>query len=94
MINSEINSCLTESDSKSQPKRNLLPTLAASEFLTEYVGTPTAPSTLETLRCRGGGPEYEYFGRRVLYRPEKLIEWALSRLSSPVTNTSQARVAA
>ena len=74
------------------PERDRLPTSDAARFLTE-MGFPTAPSTLETMRSRGGGPEYEYFGRRVLYRPAKLIEWAHGRLSGPVTSTSEARAA-
>jgi len=74
------------------PESDRLSTPNAAGFLTE-MGFPTAPSTLETMRSRGGGPEYEYFGRRVLYRTAKLIEWAHGRLSRPVTSTSEARAA-
>jgi hypothetical protein len=70
------------------PDRERLLTPDTAEFLTGK-GFQTSPSTLETLRSRGGGPEYEYFGRRVLYKPAKLVEWAYGRLSMPVNNTSQ-----
>jgi hypothetical protein len=61
----------------------------AAQFLTEQ-GYPTASSTLATKATRGGGPEYHCFGRRPLYRPAKLLEWARSRLSKPVRNTAEA----
>ena len=34
-----------------------------------------APSTLDTLRSRGGGPRYTKRGRLVLYRGQALIDW-------------------
>lgn len=37
------------------------------------------PSYLETLRCRGGGPEYVRHARRVFYQLRTLAEWADSR---------------
>ena len=52
----------------------LLTRPAAAQFLTEQ-GYPTTCSTLATKATRGGGPEYECFGRRPLYRPVKLLEW-------------------
>ena len=67
----------------------LLTRPAAARFLTEQ-GYPTTCSTLATKATRGGGPEYECFGRRPLYRPAKLLEWARSRLSKPVRNSSEA----
>jgi hypothetical protein len=73
----------------SSPPNTLLTRPAAAQFLTEQ-GFPTTPSTLATKATRGGGPEYECFGRRPLYRPSKLLEWARSRLSKPVRNTAEA----
>jgi hypothetical protein len=67
----------------------LLTRLGAAQFLTEQ-GYQTAPATLATKASRGGGPEYECYGRRPLYRPEKLLEWAKSRLSKPVRSSSEA----
>lgn len=47
----------------------------------EYLGL--SPATLETLRCRGGGPPFVKLGRRVAYRREDLEAWlARSRRSS------------
>jgi hypothetical protein len=39
----------------------------AAAFLTER-GYRTAPATLAKLACIGGGPVFESFGRRPLYR--------------------------
>jgi hypothetical protein len=61
----------------------------AAQFLTER-GYQTAPATLATKATRGGGPEYVRYGRRPLYRPEKLLEWAQARLSKPVCSSSEA----
>ncbi len=37
-----------------------------------------SPATLETLRCRGGGPPFVKLGRRVVYRREDLEAWITS----------------
>lgn len=34
-----------------------------------------SPHTLDTLRCRGGGPPYRRLGRRVVYLAAELREW-------------------
>ncbi|GAB5457607.1 MAG: hypothetical protein Hens3KO_06370 [Henriciella sp.] len=34
-----------------------------------------SPRTLETLRVRGGGPEFVRLGRAIRYRPEALQAW-------------------
>ena len=60
----------------------------ASQFLKDR-GFPTACATLATKATRGGGPEYVRYGRRPLYRPEKLLEWAHARLSKPVRSSSE-----
>ena len=51
-----------------------LDTRQASDFLTER-GYKTAPATLNKKRCVGGGPEFELFGRRPLYKEAALLEW-------------------
>jgi hypothetical protein len=53
-------------------------------------GYPTAPATLATLACRGGGPPFRRFGRVPLYRWADLLDWAGSRLSAPMRSTSEA----
>ena len=56
-------------------------------------GFPVSPATLATKATRGGGPRYRLFGRRPLYRWGDALEWAHGRLSEPVSNTSEAKVA-
>jgi hypothetical protein len=59
----------------------------ASEFLSAR-GYKTAPATLAKLACIGGGPMFESFGRRVLYRESDLLAWARERTSGPRRSTS------
>jgi hypothetical protein len=61
-----------------------------SAALTE-AGLRISEATLATKAVRGGGPPYQLFGRKPLYRWGTSLKWALSRLSRPVTNTSEAR---
>jgi hypothetical protein len=64
-----------------------LDTRQASDFLTER-GYKTAPATLNKKRCVGGGPEFELFGRRPLYKEAALLEWAQARTTPPLRSTS------
>jgi hypothetical protein len=59
-----------------------------SEALKES-GFPIEPSTLATKATRGGGPLFQKFGARVLYRWGDALAWAQSRLSAPRRNTSE-----
>jgi excisionase family DNA binding protein len=43
-----------------------------------YLGL--SPTTLETLRTRGGGPPFVKLGRRVVYRSEDLATWLAHRV--------------
>ncbi len=54
------------------------------------IGYPVTKATLATLASRGGGPLYQRFGRRVLYRWENLLSWAEGRCSAPRCSTSEA----
>jgi hypothetical protein len=60
--------------------------------LTE-AGFPTSPATLATKATRGGGPEFQLWGRIPLYRWRNSLKWAHSRLSKPVHATSELEVA-
>lgn len=60
----------------------------AAEYLTAQ-GYPIATSYLAKLAHMGGGPTYQIFGNRALYRAGDLLEWAQSRLSGPISNTAQ-----
>ena len=54
----------------------------ATRYLKKRHGVNTTPGTLNKLRCIGGGPEFEHFGRQVYYQPEALDRWVAGRLSS------------
>lgn len=40
------------------------------------------PTYLETLRCKGGGPEYLRMGARIYYQLSALAAWADSRVTA------------
>jgi len=44
--------------------------------------------TLAKLATVGGGPLFRRFGRIVVYTPADLDKWAMSRLTGPMTSTS------
>ena len=69
----------------------LLPRDQAAAALTD-AGFPTQPATLATKATRGGGPPFQKYGSRVLYRWGSTLDWAQSRLSPPINSTSEARV--
>lgn len=50
----------------------------AAAFLTD-LGFKTASSTLTKLRCVGGGPQSERFGRRAVYTKQALLRWVHGR---------------
>ncbi len=53
-------------------------------------GYPVADKSLATMATRGGGPPYQLFGRRPLYRWRDALAWAEARLSEPRCSTSEA----
>jgi hypothetical protein len=59
----------------------------AAQFLTSR-GYRTAAATLAKLACIGGGPTFESFGRRPLYREADLLAWAQARSTGPRQSTS------
>ena len=64
-----------------------LNTKQAAEYLSSKFG-PIAATTLDKLRSIGGGPQFEKFGRQVIYRPKWLNVWGDSRSSGPRASTS------
>ena len=58
------------------PPAPLLNTRQAAEFLN------LSPTSLVTLRCRGGGPEFVRLGRAVRYRMADLEAWVEAGHSS------------
>jgi hypothetical protein len=59
----------------------------AAQLLTER-GYKTAPATLAKLACIGGGPPFESWGRRPLYREADLLAWARARSTGLRQSTS------
>jgi len=64
----------------------------AAHFLSER-GYRVAYATLNKYATIGGGPVFESFGRRPLYRPVDLLAWAASKTSAPRRHTSEQDVA-
>lgn len=59
----------------------------AAEYLAEN-GYPVAPTTLAKYASIGGGPVFDSFGRRPLYRADDLLTWARDRSTGPRRSTS------
>lgn len=66
-----------------------LDTREAAAFLTG-LGFRTAASTLTKLRCVGGGPQCERFGRRPVYTEQALLDWAHARTRAAKPSPSEA----
>jgi hypothetical protein len=60
----------------------------ASEYLSQVLGLPVSEKTLSKYITVGGGPNFQKFGRRVVYQQQFLYEWATSRLSRPYSHSS------
>ena len=67
---------------------DLLTRTQAAAALTS-AGFPTAPATLATKACRGGGPLYRTYSGRALYRWADALSWAESCTSAPRRSTSE-----
>jgi hypothetical protein len=66
---------------------SLLDRRQAAAFLTAR-GYRTARATLAKLACIGGGPTFESFGRKPLYREADLLAWAREKKTGPSRSTS------
>jgi hypothetical protein len=66
-------------------------TPSASEYLRDNWGLDRAPTTLDTLRCRGRGPRFFKAGSSVVYLEDDLDAWAQELLGAPVSSTSELR---
>lgn len=64
----------------------------AAAFLSER-GYQVAYATLNKYATVGGGPVFESFGRRPLYRPSDLLEWVASKTSAPRRHSSERQAA-
>lgn len=61
----------------------------AAQYLTD-LGLKTSWRTLQKLACIGGGPEYQTWGNRTIYRPSNLDAYAAGKISAPRRHTSEA----
>ena len=61
---------------------------AAAAALTA-AGYPVKAKTLATKASRGGGPKYRLFGSKPLYRWGDALAWAQSKLSEPISSSSE-----
>ena len=53
-----------------------------------HAGFPISHRTLASMASRGGGPTYQKFGSRPLYRWGDALAWAHGRLTSPRQSSS------
>lgn len=60
----------------------------AAEYLKSRYGAYTT-ETLAKMACRGGGPKFRRMGRFPYYTRTDLDDWAHSRMSPPVSSTSE-----
>lgn len=60
----------------------------AAEYVQARYGFCTA-GTLAKLAVVGGGPRFRKIGKWPVYTPEDLDAWAQSKISQPVSSTSE-----
>ena len=60
----------------------------AADYLKHLFGAFTS-ETLAKLACTGGGPKFRKMGRFPVYTRVDLDDWAMSRMSPPVSSTSE-----
>lgn len=63
----------------------------AAAFLSER-GYRVAYATLNKYATVGGGPVFQSFGRRPLYKPTDLMAWVAEKTSGPRRSTSERQV--
>ncbi|GHT74575.1 hypothetical protein AGMMS50222_03950 [Endomicrobiia bacterium] len=63
-------------------------TKEASFYATQVKGCPVSIKTLQTLVSRGGSPEFQKFGRRIVYKKQSIDNWLASKLSPVLTSSS------
>lgn len=76
-----------------QYRKALLNTPELASLLKDVIGLPVAKKSLEKMRCVGGGPPFQRFGRDVRYPREAALGWAFAKLSAPMSSTSQEEIA-
>ena len=72
---------------KSEELGCLLRRAEAAQYVTDNY-FPCSPKTLAKLACIGGGPVFQSFGRKPLYREADLLAWAQAKTTGPRRSTS------
>lgn len=67
---------------------DFLNTSQASDYTKERTGHRISPAHFKKLRCVGGGPEFQTWGRFVVYPRDALDAWIDGRLSERKRSTS------
>lgn len=70
------------------PRKTRLTTPEVSVYLWAFHGINLAASTLAKMRCQGGGPPFQKFGRAVLYLRAEIDKWVSDGLIKPVPPAS------
>jgi len=73
----------------SPPTRRLLRRFEAANYVQNYWGYPLSAKTLAKYAVIGGGPKFRKASRFPLYEAAWLDEWVQSKLSLPVSSTSE-----
>ena len=73
----------------SHPVSRLLRRSEAANYVQNRWGYPLSPKTLAKLAVVGGGPKFRKASRFPLYEVAWLDEWVRSKLSLPVSSTSE-----
>lgn len=73
----------------SLPASRLLRRSEAAKYVQNRWGYPLSPKTLAKLAVVGGGPKFRKASRFPLYGAAWLDEWVRSKLSLPVSSTSE-----
>lgn len=70
-------------------RRNLLRRSDVPVYAKEKHGVSVSKKTLDKWAVTGGGPPMTYWGRIPYYDAAEVDRWIVSRLSRPVSSTSE-----
>ena len=76
-------------DTVALPSTRLLRRVEAASYVQNRWGYPLSPNTLAKLAVVGGGPKFLKASKFPLYDVAWLDEWVRSKLSLPVSSTSE-----
>ena len=76
-------------DTATLPSTRFLRRVEAASYVRNRWGYPLSPNTLAKLAVVGGGPKFLKASKFPLYDVAWLDEWVRSKLSLPVSSTSE-----